>query len=91
MKYMLNWKIPPENHQSVARKFLESGAPMPEGVTLIGRWHAPGSVSGWALIETDNPAAIHEHVTRWASMLVSTCTPVVEDAQAAESIKMIYG
>lgn len=37
MKYMLSWTIPPENYSAAVDAFLESGAPMPEGLTSLGR------------------------------------------------------
>ena len=59
MKFMLSWKILPAFHRSAAEEFLKSGAPMPEGLTYLGRWHAPGSAYGWLLCETEDPAPLY--------------------------------
>ena len=53
MKFMVCWKISPGFHKPAAEEFLKFGAPLPDGVTLHGRWHAPGSHQGWLVIETD--------------------------------------
>jgi len=46
MKYLLCWSISPENYEVAVDAFLKGGAPMPEGLTALGRWHAPGSYRG---------------------------------------------
>jgi hypothetical protein len=46
MKYLLCWSISPENYDVAVDAFLKGGAPMPEGLTALGRWHAPGSYRG---------------------------------------------
>jgi AraC-like DNA-binding protein len=71
--------------------FLKSGAPTPEGLTMIGRWHAPGSASGWAVVEGDDPSALAEHVAEWADLLELQVTPVLEDDGAAQAISRVYG
>ena len=57
MKYMLCWSILPENYNAAVDAFLERGAPMPEGLTSLGRWHATGSTRGWLLCEAEDPVA----------------------------------
>jgi hypothetical protein len=58
MPFMLCWKIVPGDHKSTAEIFLGKGAPVPPGVELRGRWHAPGSSYGWALLESDDTTAL---------------------------------
>ena len=60
MKYMLSWKIRPDAYKSVVSAFLAGGAPVPSGITLVGRWHAPGTSYGWLLVEGDIEA-VAEH------------------------------
>jgi hypothetical protein len=85
MKYMLCWTIRPENYNAAVDAFLEGGAPMPEGLTSLGRWHAPGSTRGWVLTETENPVSISHHVAQWAGLLDIEVFPVNDDAVAAEA------
>ena len=91
MQFMVSWKVAPSHHQAAGEKFLKSGAPTPEGVTIIGRWHAPGSVRGWALMESDNLQAIYEHAATWASVLETEIVPVFEDADAGQALAKAYG
>ena len=88
---MLSWRIACENHKAAGELFLQSGAPVPDGMQLIGRWHAPGSVTGWALVESDDPKAIYEHAGQWAALLELEATPVLEDAEAGEALARVYG
>ena len=90
MKYMITWSIPPARYEPAVRAFLQTGAPMPDGLTALGRWHAPGSTKGWLLCETDDPATIAEHIAHWATMLEVTITPVIEDAAAASAAAKVF-
>ena len=90
MKFMISWKIAPGHHKPAAEGFLKSGAPMPDGLTLIGRWHAPGSVCGWALVEGKDLKALYEHVAQWADLLELQTTPVFEDGEAAQALSEVY-
>lgn len=86
MKFMATWVIPTEHHRAAAAAFLETGAPMPEGLVALGRWHAPGSRRGWVLCETDDAGLMYEHIAEWSSMLEIEVTPVVDDAEAAAAL-----
>ena len=89
MKYMLCWSVPPENYNAALDAFLEGGAPMPEGLTALGRWHSPGSTRGWLLCETDNIVTLSQHVAEWAPLLEFEVTPVTEDSEAGEAAARI--
>jgi len=91
MKFMVSWRIAPGHHKPAAEGFLATGAPTPEGVKLAGRWHAPGSGRGWALLESDDLTAVAAHVGRWASLLEVDVTPVLEDNEAGQALAKVYG
>ena len=86
MKFMVTWKIPPSAQRTAAERFLSSGAPMPEGLTLLGRWHAPGSASGFLLAEADDLAPLAVHLAEWGNLLELEVTPVMEDEAAGAAI-----
>lgn len=90
MKFMVSWKIPPGCHKPAADRFLGAGAPLPPGLKMIGRWHAPGSGYGWLLVEGDDLSALAEHAAEWANMLKLKITPVIEDAEAGASLAEAY-
>ena len=85
MKYMLCWSIEPQYYDTALDAFLEGGAPMPEGLTALGRWHVPGSNKGWLLCETDNIVILAQHVAEWAPLLNIEVNPIMDDAQAGEA------
>ena len=83
MLYMMEWKIRTGCFEKAHDRFLETGAPFPEGSTLVGRWHAPGSVNGWLLVEADSPEAAYIHAVEWGDVCDWQTTPVSTDEQAA--------
>ena len=89
MKFMVAWAIPPENHNAAITAFLAGGAPMPDGLVALGRWHAPGSQRGWLLCETKDPGILYEHIAEWSSLLTSHVTPVVDDEMAATALAKV--
>lgn len=90
MKYMLTWRIPPATYRAAVDAFLATGAPMPDGLTALGRWHAPGSQHGWLLCETDDPVSLAEHVAQWATMLECEVTPVIDDPSAGKAAARVF-
>jgi len=58
---------------------------------MIGRWHAPGSVRGWLLVEANDPKPLYEHAAQWANLLDVQVTPIVEDNEAAQALSKVYG
>jgi hypothetical protein len=90
MKYMMSWTINPGFYKAAVARFLSTGAPLPEGMKLIGRWHAPGSTCGWLLAEGTIEDA-SEHASEWADLLEMQVTPVVEDAEAGAIAAKVHG
>ena len=91
MKFIITWYLAPGNHKPAGQYFLQTGAPMPEGVTMLGRWHTPGSVRGWVLVETDNPQALYEHIGQHANLLDLETHPVLSDEEVAPPLSNVYG
>jgi len=57
---------------------------MPNGLSALGRWHAPGSSTGWLLCETDAPVSLAEHMSEWVHLLNVEVTLVIGDEETAE-------
>ena len=53
MLCMMTWKIRDGCHQVAVNKFLETQAPLPDGLKQVGRYHSPGSIKGWLVVEGD--------------------------------------
>jgi hypothetical protein len=86
MKFMGTWRLPPKRQPAAVDRFLATGASVPEGVTLLGRRHAPGSMHGFVLFETDDLTALAAHQAEWSDVVEITLTPVIEDAEVGEAM-----
>jgi hypothetical protein len=91
MKFMVVWKTVPGKYKTALDQFLKSGGPAPEGAKTLGRWHVPGSILGWHLIEASDPAALAEHAAEWADVLELEIYPVIEDAAAESRSEKVFG
>ena len=56
MTFLMHWSFKTGYHEIAAKKFLATGAPFPECKSWK-RFHAPGSVEGWILVEADTADA----------------------------------
>lgn len=81
MKYILIWTLSPGSYDATVARFLETGAPPPTGVRLLGRWHGM-SGQGVAILESDDPKALYELRAQWSDLLELSITPCLEDADA---------
>ena len=84
MLYMITFPLTTRDYQERVSRFLESGAPPPDGITLRGRWFALGHDRGFMVVETDDPAAIFRWTSSWASLVDFEVHPVIDDATAGE-------
>ncbi len=89
MTFLMHWSFKTGYHEIAAKKFLATGAPFPECMSWK-RFHAPGSVEGWILVEADNADACYEHAAEWAECLDWEVTPVLTDEQAGPLIAKAY-
>ena len=85
MKHMIEWSFSSDTYEKGMKQFLETGGPAPEGLTTLGRWHAPWSKTGFHLVE-GNPADVTKLTSQWASLVDLNITPVVDDDEAREGL-----
>ena len=52
MKYMVVFPLTKDTFKARAARFLDNGGHPPEGVTMLGRWHALGGDEVFVLAET---------------------------------------
>jgi hypothetical protein len=86
MRFMLTFAIKPEvksRDEAIAR-FKKTGGQTPKGTKLLGRWTAADFSGGFALIESDEVAALPENSLQWSDLMELRIAPVVEDAQLGE-------
>ena len=90
MKTMLSWTVLPGAIHEAAEKFLTTGAPAQEGVTMLGRWHRADGSGGYALFETDRPEQLYRGAMVWADILEFDSHLVIEDAQAGAVLADVF-
>lgn len=86
MKYMTRWSIKEENFAAAVERFATNPPVVPEGVTMLGRWHEMGSGDGFALFEADDPVAVARYVLAWADLVDQKVYPVIDDAETAQAL-----
>lgn len=91
MKFMVTWRTRPGFHNAAVQKFLKTGGNPPTGLKTVGRWHVPGSILGWHLLEGGDPTAVADRVAEWADMIELEVNPVIEDGAAAEGASRVVG
>ena len=90
MKFMVEWKMQPGAHAHAAEAFLKGGAPAPEGLEILGRWHGPGSSRGWALAVDATGDGLSAHLAEWGRFMDFEVTPVLEDEAAGAALAKTY-
>jgi hypothetical protein len=89
MRIMIVWRTVPGKYNGY-RNISSRGSPDPSGSQDLGSLHVPGSIVGWHLVER-GLAAVGQHVAEWAHLLECEVYPVVEDAEAADAAKRVFG
>lgn len=79
MKFITCYTIAPAQFKDAIARFLKTGALPPQGVKMLGRWHA--HKKGWIISETDDATKIAEWTAQWGDLLDFEVMPVVEDAE----------
>jgi len=90
VKIMIVWRTVPGKYKTALEEFLRGGGTVPPGAKSLGRWHIPGSMLGWHLVEGDL-TAVAQHMAEWADLLECEVYPVIEDAEAATAAKKALG
>jgi hypothetical protein len=82
MKFMMTYQINNASWDKAVARFLETGAPAPAGVKLVGRWHASAGRHGFLLLEGNDASAIYRFAAEWHDVCDFAVTPVVDDQEA---------
>ncbi|MBM3738505.1 MAG: DUF3303 domain-containing protein [Acidobacteria bacterium] len=81
MKFIVTWKLQSATSLAAIDRFLAGGAAPPEGVRILGRWHG-ANMSGVAIVEAVDAAAVYRLSSDWWDLLSIEVTPCVDDAEA---------
>ena len=82
MHYMVVFPLTSNGYEERVGRFLESGAPPPEGVTMHGRWFTLGHDLGFIHCETDDPSLIYRWTSEWGDLVDFEVHAVISDQQA---------
>lgn len=91
MRMILTWSVRPGAMKEAAARFLAGQAAPEEGVKLLGRWHKTDMSGGFALYESDNPAALYTGAAKWVDILEFHSSVVIEDAEAGPALAKVFG
>ena len=86
MEFMIHYSLDTSNRDTAQARFLETGAPPPEGVTMTGRWHCIQGLEGFLLCESNDAAAIAAWMQQWTDVLTFRVLPVVDDETMAKVV-----
>ena len=87
MLFMITFPLTHRDYRERVARFLETGAPPPEGVTLKGRWFTASHSFGYMLVEAEDPKAIFQYTGEWADLVDFKVEPVVTDEEAGAVLK----
>ena len=87
MKFLVTWSLPDgERRHETLKGFSESDpaddqALMGDSLSMIGRWHDLVSMTGAAVFESDNAAAVSNYILNWNHVCDCDVTPVLDDEE----------
>ncbi len=81
MIYHIAFDYLPDSRIDVHERFKQTGAPPPQGVKMVGRWHAAEGNRGWFIAEADDADAIARWLQEWTDLITFEVTPVLTDEQ----------
>ncbi|WP_426139668.1 DUF3303 domain-containing protein [Pseudomonas sp. DWP3-1-2] len=91
MLFIVKWSVNSENRNRAIERFLKTGAVPPAGVTLLGRWHAVGGMTGFGIAESADITLIQTWVLQWSDLLTMDVHPALTDDQAAPLLAATLG
>ena len=86
MIFHVTYEFSPLERDEAQERFKATGAPPPEGVTMLGRWHSAAGHVGFMLAETSSAVALGKWMQSWTDLLSFEVTPVLSDEEVAEVI-----
>ncbi|MHC8299302.1 DUF3303 domain-containing protein [Pseudomonas sp. ZS1P83] len=91
MLFMVSWSISPENRNNVIKRFLETKGAPPEGVKMLGRWHAVGGSNGFGIADANDAVQIQKWVLQWNDLMNMEVHAALTDEQAAPLLAAAIG
>lgn len=89
MRFHITYEFVPQERNQAQHRFKETGAPPPEGVTMLGRWHSAAGCKGFMIAESTDAVAISKWTQEWTDLISFEITPVLTDEEVGEVIGQI--
>ena len=86
MKFIVQWNGLPTAESAVIERFMKTGAQPPEGVKLLGRWHAVGGLHGVAIVEAEDTRALAALSLEWGDLLTMGVFPALTDEELGAAL-----
>ncbi len=86
MIFVTTWSYGPENREAIQARFKETGGAPPEGVKMLGRWHAVSQGKGVVVAEADDPEAVANWIQGWSDLMSFETYPALDDEATARVI-----
>ena len=87
MHFTITFPLTHHAYKERISRFLETGDPPPDGVTIHGRWFTASHSKGFIIAEADDPQSLFRFVSQWADIMDFEIEPVVTDVEAAAVLK----
>ncbi|MGY2189025.1 hypothetical protein D3C87_977520 [compost metagenome] len=91
MLFIVSWTISSANRNSAIERFLKTGGAPPEGVKMLGRWHAVGGAAGFGIAEASDPVPIQKWVLQWSDLMNMEVQAALTDEQIAPLLAAAAG
>ncbi len=91
MLFIISWSISPEQRNTAIERFLKTGGAPPKGVTMLGRWHAVGRMSGFGVAQASDPVLIQKWALEWNDLFIMDISPALTDEQVAPLLAAAVG
>ena len=87
-QYMVEVSIQSENRNEIIKRFSDGAAlELPAGAKLVGRWHAPGQLEAWNVVEADDPKGVYDWLLNWNDICDTRVIPVITDEETGDLIQ----
>ena len=86
MKFLVQWSALPTVESAVIKRFMETGGQPPDGVELLGRWHAIGGIHGFAIVEANDTRGLSALALQWGDLLSMSIFPALTDEDLAAAL-----
>ncbi|WP_233855873.1 DUF3303 domain-containing protein [Paraburkholderia sp. HD33-4] len=86
MKFIVQWNGLPTAENSAIERFMKTGGQPPEGVKMLGRWHAIGGLHGFAVVEAEDTRGLSALALQWDDLLTMSIFPAATDEELGAAL-----